>query len=159
MTIQNRRISLSCIWPSNQLITFTFTPGHFFLLVVVRLGSRFLPVIVINFNFVIVIGIQVLLILLLSLAFKQSLAFRLLLCSCCHQSSHCCQHLLMLAFLLLLLLYLPVIGLFYHFDDGMTEKYLVHHRHRYRHFVPLIRHRHSPITIIAILFYYFFKLI
>jgi len=33
----------------------------------------------------------------------------------------------------------------------MTAKYLVRHRHRYRHCDPIVRHRHSVIRLIPIL--------
>jgi len=35
------------------------------------------------------------------------------------------------------------IGLFYYVNDRITDKYLVRHRHRCRHSIPLVPHRHS----------------
>jgi len=38
-------------------------------------------------------------------------------------------------------------GLFNHIDDGMTVKHSVRHRHRYCQPFPLVRHRHSVISL------------
>jgi len=39
------------------------------------------------------------------------------------------------------------IGHFYHVSEGMTVKYLVRHRHRYRQSFLLVRHPHSVISL------------